>query len=233
MNKEEMVDYFINSSVDIDIGGFVYSVLLAAILGYVVKIAYIHTSQTISNKHYFSDIFVPLAMVTCVVITVVKFSLALSLGLVGALSIVRFRAAIKEPEELVFLFLCIGAGLATGANQYLVAVISITLIVFILFIMKLKRIKYSGDNRVKNENENIINIESSRDRDILDDVIDTMNKYTKSIVVKSSIIDGDTQKFSFVVIFNKYSDYLKFTQEFNNKYKSEKMSLFSRTPIAE
>lgn len=46
-----------------------------------------------------------LAITTTVVITVVKFSLALSLGLVGALSIVRFRAAIKEPEELIHLFL--------------------------------------------------------------------------------------------------------------------------------
>ena len=52
----------------------------------------------------------PLAIITTLVITVIKFSLALSLGLVGALSIVRFRAAIKEPEELVFLFLIISIG---------------------------------------------------------------------------------------------------------------------------
>ncbi len=49
--------------------------------------------------------------------------MALSLGLVGALSIVRFRAAIKEPEELVYLFLCIGVGLALGAGQPLLAVV--------------------------------------------------------------------------------------------------------------
>ena len=51
------------------------------------------------------------------VISVVKVSLALSLGLVGALSIVRFRTAIKEPEELVFLFLTIVIGIAHGASQ--------------------------------------------------------------------------------------------------------------------
>ena len=55
-------------------------------------------------------------MTTYIVIMVVKNSLALSLGLVGALSIVRFRAAIKEPEELVYLFLIIAAGLGCGAN---------------------------------------------------------------------------------------------------------------------
>tara|TARA_B100000959_G_scaffold272031_1_gene320892 strand:+ start:91 stop:627 length:537 start_codon:yes stop_codon:yes gene_type:complete len=57
-------------------------------------------------------------MVTIGVIAVVKSSLALSLGLVGALSIVRFRAAIKDPEELVYLFLCIGIGLALGATDF-------------------------------------------------------------------------------------------------------------------
>lgn len=53
---------------------------------------------------------------TMMIVTIVKGSLALSLGLVGALSIVRFRAAIKEPEELCFLFLAIGIGLGFGAS---------------------------------------------------------------------------------------------------------------------
>lgn len=232
MNEDIILEYFFNNSVEIDVGGFIYSVLLAAILGYVVKIAYIYTSQTISNRDYFSDIFVPLAMVTCVVITVVKFSLALSLGLVGALSIVRFRAAIKEPEELVFLFLCIGAGLATGANQYLIAIISIVLIVSILFLMKWKRVKYSFQ-RTRKENENILNIEASVQIDILNNINVTMNKYMKSVVAKSSMIDEDVQKFSFVVVFSNHSDYFKFIKEFKNKHPNVKMSLFSRVPIAE
>ena len=52
-----------------------------------------------------------------IIITIVKSSIALSLGLVGALSIVRFRAAIKEPEELTFLFICIAIGVGLGAGQ--------------------------------------------------------------------------------------------------------------------
>ncbi len=74
-----------------------------------------------------------LTLVTIGVIAVVKSSMALSLGLVGALSIVRFRAAIKEPEELVYLFLCIGVGLALGASQPLLAVV--LLIVSSIFIL--------------------------------------------------------------------------------------------------
>jgi hypothetical protein len=58
------------------------------------------------------------------IITIVKSSLALSLGLVGALSIVRFRAAIKEPEELAYLFLAVSLGLGFGAEQALITVIA-------------------------------------------------------------------------------------------------------------
>ena len=74
-----------------------------------------------------------LCVTTTIVIMVVKFSIALSLGLVGALSIVRFRAAIKEPEELVYLFLVIGVGIANGAGQYVAAftVVVLSTIVFI------------------------------------------------------------------------------------------------------
>ena len=67
------------------------------------------------------------------IITIVKSSLALSLGLVGALSIVRFRAAIKEPEELAFLFLCIAIGIGLGAAQREVTIIGFLIILVIIF----------------------------------------------------------------------------------------------------
>tara|TARA_B100000315_G_C14430635_1_gene519970 strand:- start:362 stop:859 length:498 start_codon:yes stop_codon:yes gene_type:complete len=67
-------------------------------------------------------------MTTMLVISIVKSSLALSLGLVGALSIVRFRAAIKEPEELVYLFLAISIGLGFGANQGSVTALAFAII---------------------------------------------------------------------------------------------------------
>lgn len=74
-----------------------------------------------SSTESIARVFPMLTIVTVAVITVVKSSVALSLGLVGALSIVRFRAAIKDPEELVYLFLCIGIGLALGAELRWVA----------------------------------------------------------------------------------------------------------------
>ncbi|MDP6557588.1 MAG: DUF4956 domain-containing protein [Pirellulaceae bacterium] len=95
---------------------------LSATLALYIRWLYQKCSASSSDTESISRVFPLLALVTTGVIAVVKSSLALSLGLVGALSIVRFRAAIKDPEELVYLFLCIGIGLALGAEQPLLAI---------------------------------------------------------------------------------------------------------------
>jgi len=83
---------------------------------------------------------------------IVKSSLALSLGLVGALSIVRFRAAIKEPEELIYLFLIIAIGLGCGANQLIITSVGIFFSLFIIMF-------YSGYVRRSKKNiEETINV---------------------------------------------------------------------------
>ena len=118
LSQKQLESFFLNQSIDINFVNFFTAIILSLILGYVIKYTYIKVSRTLNDKEYFSETFVPLAIITTLVITVIKFSLALSLGLVGALSIVRFRAAIKEPEELVYLFFIIAVGLANGANQF-------------------------------------------------------------------------------------------------------------------
>ena len=76
-----------------------------------------------------------ICLTTLLVITVVKSSLALSLGLVGALSIVRFRTPIKEPEELAYIFLSIAIGLSLGADQREVAAITLLAILIVISLI--------------------------------------------------------------------------------------------------
>jgi len=95
----------------------------------------------LSNREKFAALFVPLSLTTMLVIAVVQASIALSLGLVGALSIVRFRAAIKEPEELVYLFLAIGIGLVAGANKPLLAVLALAVILPLIYLNSLFKSK--------------------------------------------------------------------------------------------
>ena len=145
LSLAQIENFFINSSVEINFLNFIFSIILSALLAFLVKLSYVKISKSLNDKEHFSEIFVPLAIITTLVITVVKFSLALSLGLVGALSIVRFRAAIKEPEELVYLFFIIGIGLANGANQFLVAIIATLITVIILYIRKIQDLSNNED----------------------------------------------------------------------------------------
>jgi hypothetical protein len=109
--------------------------ILGGIMAVYIRFLYRLCGASPNDAESITRVFPLLTLVTIGVIAVVKSSMALSLGLVGALSIVRFRAAIKEPEELVYLFLCIGVGLSLGASQPLIAVV--LLLVASLFIFSL------------------------------------------------------------------------------------------------
>jgi len=102
--------------------------------------------STLSNREEFSQVFPFVLLTTILIITVVKSSLALSLGLVGALSIVRFRTPIKEPEELAYLFIAIAMGLGLGANQTMPTVIAGLLILTVMAIYKWTRRESKNKN---------------------------------------------------------------------------------------
>ena len=124
----------------------VLSLLTAAILGLLLGLAYIRFGTALSNRRQFARNFLLLTVTTTLIISIVKSSLALSLGLVGALSIVRFRAAIKDPEELAFLFLAISVGLGLGAGQGLVTVVAFLLILGLIALRSLARPKADSGN---------------------------------------------------------------------------------------
>ena len=131
--QERYIQEFSNN---VPLGEFLINLLVATMLATMLRLFYIHFGNAISNRRRFASNFLPLALGTFLVIMIVKSSIALSLGLVGALSIVRFRAAIKDPEELVYLFMVIGIGLACGANQPLLAIIALLVILLIMWTSK-------------------------------------------------------------------------------------------------
>ena len=126
-------NFQLTESAPISFTSLFINLAVGALISIILKFHYKKYGSTISNREEFSNIFPFILLTTTLVITIVKSSLALSLGLVGALSIVRFRAAIKEPEELVYLFLIIAIGLANGANQFMVSIIATFTIVIMCY----------------------------------------------------------------------------------------------------
>lgn len=120
---------------------------VGAILSLVLRWHFKQFGSTLSNREEFAQVFPFVLLTTVLIISIVKSSLALSLGLVGALSIVRFRTPIKEPEELAYLFIAIAMGLGLGANQTVNTVVSGLVILMIMALFKRQR-KDIGDKNL-------------------------------------------------------------------------------------
>ncbi|MBL6931667.1 MAG: DUF4956 domain-containing protein [Rhodospirillales bacterium] len=119
---------------------------VGTVLSLIIRWHFQKYGTSLSNRGEFSQIFPFIVLTTTLVIMIVKSSLALSLGLVGALSIVRFRTPIKEPEELAYLFLSIAVGLGLGANQTLITVGSALGIMIVMAIIKDSKVSRTYNN---------------------------------------------------------------------------------------
>ena len=121
------------SAVDVLIG-----MVFALVIGLFIMMIYKKTFSGVMYSKGFAMSLVGLSLVTTLVIMAVTSNVVLSLGMVGALSIVRFRAAIKEPMEIVFLFWALASGIVIGAGMIPLAVIG-SLIIGIIFVIFMKQ----------------------------------------------------------------------------------------------
>ena len=233
-NLKSLENFILNSAPDISYSNFIIAILISAFLAFIVKLAYIRISRTLNDREYFSDTFVPLAIITTLVITVIKFSLALSLGLVGALSIVRFRAAIKEPEELVYLFFIIGIGLANGANQFLVSIICTFFIILILFTKKYYDDK-KNDQNLSDSSVNVMQIEIANSKEGVEKIIDILKTKTTYLKLKSFRVEKNLSQyvFWFDVNKNKVNDFMQTVENLKTRQENISIHVYSRTGIYE
>ena len=164
---------------------FTINMLLGLVLSVLLAWYYKHLGESLSNRSKFAPILPVLSLITLVVISIVKSSLALSLGLVGALSIVRFRTAIKDPEELIYLFFAIAIGLGMGADQRIPTLIAFVIIMSFLLIRKYLQGKLIN----RSDKSLFLNINSPTG--------DNADIYLKSVndILKGNIKDIDLRRF--------------------------------------
>ena len=159
------------------LGMLVVDILLAAICAMLLGWFYVRFGQSLSNRKRLAKNFLLISVTTALIITVVKSSLALSLGLVGALSIVRFRSAIKEPEELAYLFLAISLGLGFGANQHVITLAAFVMILGLVYIQTRFKEKFSKENL-------FLSIKLTKGQKSLAKITDVLKKYCHSLDLK-------------------------------------------------
>ncbi|HIG48618.1 MAG TPA: DUF4956 domain-containing protein [candidate division Zixibacteria bacterium] len=135
---------FLSSDAPLSIPNLILNLSIGIVLSLILRWHFQRFGSTLSNRSEFNLVFPFVLLTTVLIITVVKSSLALSLGLVGALSIVRFRTPIKEPEELAYLFIAIAMGLGLGANQTLPTIVAGLMILGVMAVLGTYRNQQDG-----------------------------------------------------------------------------------------
>lgn len=139
MSKGELIKYLIANNVSVPVIQILTGMLAALFLAVCVYIVYRATYSGVMYSKDFNITIVMLALITTFIIMVIGSNLALSLGLVGALSIIRFRTAVKNSRDAAFLFWAIGIGLSCGTGIYTIGLIASAIIAAALLVFyKLK-----------------------------------------------------------------------------------------------
>ena len=209
------------ASSTLDFGNLLINIIGVLFCTFLVKIHYRRYFPPMSKSQSMETTFVVLGLVTFLVISVVKSSLALSLGLVGALSIIRFRTPIKEPFELAYLFLVIGIGLGFGADQKTTTITaSAALLIAMVFLMRNKE-------RHNTEMHYIyLTIPNSVSTDRLKDMLSTLGKETDhDIILRRLDQSENSTQITMCVILSNSDQVASISEKLNNLFSPTSLSI--------
>ncbi len=149
----------------------IFCIFFTAVLGAYIFIVYRRVNSTSFYNRNFNVSLVAIAVITAAIILTIQSNIVVSLGMVGALSIVRFRTAVKDPLDLVFLFWSISAGIICGAGFALIAMLaSLVLTVIIVVLMNVKQ--------GKNVTLMVVNAKSYEAERIIMDIVKNNSSYS-------------------------------------------------------
>ena len=171
---------FLESVTEFSLLDTILGLTMALVIGLFIYLVYRKTLTGVMYSNGFALTLVGLSLVTTLVIMAVTSNVVLSLGMVGALSIVRFRAAIKEPVEIVFLFWSLAVGIVIGAGMIPLAVIGSVIIGVILLLFANRKIR----------NAPYILVMSCQNEAAEEGALEVVGKNTEHYVVKSKTVSA-------------------------------------------
>lgn len=128
---------FLQETGNLTTEGFVMSLLSAFVCGMIVYAVYRFFFKGVIYNNNFNILLVMTSLVTCFIVIVISSNVVLSLGMVGALSIVRYRTAVKDPLDVGFLFWTVAVGVTCGAGLYLISLMG-TVAIALVYILLVK-----------------------------------------------------------------------------------------------
>ena len=143
--------------------------LVAFLVSLIIYLTYKNTYTGVLYNPRFNVSLIMITMITTMVMVVIGSNISVSLGMVGALSIIRFRTAVKDPRDTAFIFWCVVSGLACGTQNYTIVIVGSIFICLILFLFK----KFTTKNNkyvliIKGKSFDLKEVEKTLDKKIKD-----------------------------------------------------------------
>ena len=169
---------------NITVGRVAVTLIVTAIIGmYIFLVYYASTKKSFYQKS-FNISLVLVAVITSAIVLAMQSNLVISLGMVGALSIVRFRTAIKDPTDLVFLFWAISVGIICGADLYFIAIITSLAVTAGLFVLSLTPVGTAASLI-------IISLNSTAKEE---DILNAVKEHSRVCKVRSRTVTGEDKR---------------------------------------
>ncbi len=134
MNRNQLTSYLLSRNVTITPLEALICLLAAVVLAFFMYFVYRKTYTGVAYSRNFNVSLVLLAIITTIAMLAIGNNLTLSLGMVGSLSIIRFRTAIKEPKDIAFVFWAISIGLCCGASMYIISALGSLVLAAVLLL---------------------------------------------------------------------------------------------------
>jgi hypothetical protein len=202
---------------------FIIGFSLTIVLSILLKLIYIKYSVSVSNKSIIGDIFPLFAVSIFLIVITIKSSIVLSLGLVGALSIIRFRTAIKEAEQIVYFLILTGVAIATAANSYLFPILFVFFVFVYNFFLANKK-----ENIIHSVNDQLVITVNKIENKKIDELALLLTKNNVNVEIQS--INKNDSNTVFVLKLSDFKlDTLTLVESFlkENKVSSIEIQFFS------
>lgn len=198
---------------------FIIGLLTTSFFILLVRIIYLRYSNTVSNKTLTANLFFIFGISIYLIVVTIKSSIVLSLGLVGALSIIRFRTAIKEPEQIVYFLFVTGIAISTAAESFLFPLLSVSTLFLYVTIIERKK----SQNHFSQNDQVIIECDSI-DNMTLEKLITDLNH--KGVNVEIQSISKDKYQTLLVLKLSDFSiNHLEFLETYLNEKNIENLKI--------
>ena len=226
MNSINLLKNSLETSFESDYILIIISLFFCIVSSFILSYVYKNKSNSLSSKTQLSTIIPLLANITFLVILIVKSSLALSLGLVGALSVIRFRTPVKEPEDLVFLFFAIALGIGYGAIQILpTSIIFVILITLIWFYLSKRKEIITSDFNI------IVECNLDQNNEYFDSILEILKKNCMEVSFVKLDQETNVSTLYYKVSFDNDINIKDLINSFNKDLKDLKFSIYENKII--